>query len=190
MRCPGCRINKRWCFCEHLKSIENKCFLTVIMHLKETQLTSNTSSLALKMLRNSELLIRGHREQDFEFTPRPGYQPLYLFPTEDSLPLTPELMKTFDKPIQLILPDGTWRQAKKFHRREPALEAVPKVRIEEGFEKIYTLRTSPREQGVCSLEAIALAFGIIESQEIKEGLLKALRVMNEKVEISRNPSLW
>lgn len=159
------------------------------MHQKETLLTSNTSSLALKMLENSELLIRGGKEP-LEFAPKIGHQPLFLFPSEDSQVLTKEYVNNFKKPIQLVVPDGTWRQAKKFHRREPSLSMLPTVRIEGGLEHIYTLRKSPVEGGVCTLEAIALALGIIEGEEVKQGLLKALSIMNQSVETSRDPKLW
>lgn len=189
-RCPRCRINKRWCFCDHLTPLSINSFLTVVMHRKETLLTSNTSSLALKMIKNSELLIRGEQEVEFSFVPKEGYQPLYLFPSEDSKVLTKEYISSFDKPIQLVIPDSTWRQAKKFHKREPSLAAIPRVRVEANLQNIYTLRKSPVEGGVCTLEAMALALGVIEGNSVQEKLLQALKVMNERVEISRNPSLW
>lgn len=189
-RCPGCRINRRWCFCDHLLPLKSKIFLTVVMHKKELALTSNTSSLALKMLAQSELLVRGYRDEEFKFVPQENRQPLYLFPSEDAQVLTKEYAQSFGRPIQLVLPDGTWRQAKKFHKREPSLAAVPRVKVEGNLERIYTLRKNHLENGVCSLEAIALALGILDGPAVRDGLLEALNVMNQRIEISRNPSLW
>lgn len=180
----------RWCFCKHLTPLPGKSFLTVIMHRKETALTSNTASLALKMLPKSELIIRGEKGDAFDFTPKEGHQPLYLFPSEDAQVLTKEFAQSFGKPIQLIMPDGTWRQAKKFHKREPALASIPRVRVDQDLQHIYTLRKSPVPGGVCSLEAIAMAMGILDGDEVRDGLLQALRIMNRKVEVSRNPKLW
>lgn len=160
------------------------------MHKKELALTSNTSSLALKMLAQSELLVRGYRDEEFKFVPQEDRQPLYLFPSEDAQVLTKEYAQSFGRPIQLVLPDGTWRQAKKFHKREPSLAGIPRVKVEGNLERIYTLRKNHLENGVCSLEAIALALGILDGPAVRDGLLEALNVMNQRVEISRNPSLW
>ena len=160
------------------------------MHCKELGLTSNTSSLALKSLESSELALRGKRGVDFDLQIKEGYQPLYLFPTEDAQELTPEFVSKLDKPVQLVVPDATWRQAKKFHKRESCLGDIPAVKLVGPFEKVYTLRKAPSETSVCTLEAIAQAYGVIEGEESKQRLLSLLRTMNERVEISRNPSLW
>ncbi len=189
-RCPECRINKRWCFCDSLIGLKNKTPLTVIMHKAETKLPSNTSTLALRMLQDARLLLRGVKDLPFYFEPREGHQPLYLFPSEDAHPLTKEYVQKIERPIQLIVPDSTWRIAKKFHKREPSLGAIPRVKMTDNLEGIYTLRKSPVEGGVCTLEAIAKALEIIEGPHISRPLLDALRVMNDRIEMSRDPKLW
>lgn len=160
------------------------------MHKAETKLPSNTSTLALRMLKDSRLLLRGVQDLAFHFEPREGHQPLYLFPADDAEVLTEDFVKKIGKPIQLVVPDSTWRIAKKFHKREPSLGAIPRVKVADNLEAIYTLRKSPVEGGVCTLEAIAKALEIIEGPEISEPLLKALRVMNDRIEMSRDPKLW
>lgn len=134
--------------------------------------------------------MRGEKGRDFHFKPQPGHQPLYLFPSEDARPLTQEYAASFKRPIQLVVPDATWKQARKFHKREPSLAQIPRVKVAGGFERLYTLRKSPSKDSVCTLEAIALALGALEGNAIKAALLKALNTMNQRVEISRNPSLW
>tara|TARA_Y100000780_G_scaffold232594_1_gene268533 strand:- start:208443 stop:208925 length:483 start_codon:yes stop_codon:yes gene_type:complete len=160
------------------------------MHCKELGLTSNTSSLALKSLESSELALRGKNGVEFDFSIKEGYQPLFLYPSDDAQELNEEFVSSLDKPVQLVVPDATWRQARKFHKREKVLSSIPAVKLKGPFESIYTLRKAPDENSVCTLEAIAYAFGILEGEESKNKLLALLKVMNERVEISRNPSLW
>lgn len=160
------------------------------MHCKELSLTSNTSSLALKSLESSELAIRGKNGVNFDFSLKDGYQPLFLYPSDDAEELNKDFVAKLSKPVQLVVPDATWRQARKFHKREPTLSSIPAVKLKGPFESIYTLRKAHNENSVCTLEAIAYAYGILEGEGAKNKLLSLLKIMNERVETSRDPSLW
>lgn len=160
------------------------------MHCKELSLTSNTSSLALKSLESSELAIRGKNGVNFDFSLKDGYQPLFLYPSDDAEELNKDFVAKLSKPVQLVVPDATWRQARKFHIREPMLSSIPAVKLKGPFESIYTLRKAHNENSVCTLEAIAYAYGILEGEGAKNKLLSLLKIMNERVETSRDPSLW
>src|SRR5262245_31383046 len=43
------------------------------------------------------------------------YRTLLFYPSDDAVELDKELVAQDQKPIQLIVPDGTWRQASKVH---------------------------------------------------------------------------
>jgi DTW domain-containing protein YfiP len=159
--------------------IELKTKVSLILNKKERFLTSNTAFLTENSLSNSKIFIRGLEDTplpDNHINP-PGHQPLYLFPSDDAKVLTPELIESFDLPINLIVPDGTWRQAKKMHTREPLLRGIPRVKIEHSEKSIYPLRRQVFEYGLCTHEAIAFALGEIEGPETKKKLMEYLEIM-------------
>lgn len=155
------------CFCDKLNLIKLGTKVSFIMFRKEVNLPSNTAHVALKSLENSQNFERGHHGFSLEpnFINQYEYHPLFLFPAEDAVELTPKLLMEIDKPINLIIPDGTWRQAKKIHRREPLLESVQQVKITPSTKSIYPLRRQKFEEGLCTYEAMAQALKIIEGEE-------------------------
>ncbi len=75
-------------------------------------------------------------------------------------------------PIQLIVPDGTWRQASKIQSRHPELKDLPKVKIAAPDNSTFQLRAQSRPEGMATLQAIAYALGIIESDLVRTQLMK------------------
>ncbi len=189
-RCINCKINIRWCFCEKIHKKDTQSYVSIIMHHRERFLTSNTAHLTKRLLNNCDISMRGHREIPFNFEIKKDFHPLYLFPHEDALPLTKDLVKSIDKPIQLIVPDGSWRQAKKFYRREKILKDIQCIKLENLPKSEYSLRSQISEAGLCTIEAIAYALKEIEDQATYEHLMDGFRVMNERVDISRHSEKW
>lgn len=153
------------------------------MHVKEFKLTSNTAKICNHALTNSDIFIRGDKSnKDFKdvYLPSLDHTQIYLFPTETSVPLTNKLLQKIDKPIELVVPDATWSQAIKFHKREPILKEMLQVHLVNQEPSIYNLRTQIHRNGVCTLEAVAYALDIIENSKTKDHLLNILKVMNNR----------
>lgn len=186
-RCPRCLINKALCFCHLIPTIDTQTKVSLVVHIKEKVLSSNTAHLTHQCLTNSEFFYRGLKDQPFDSTFKldPAYSPLYLYPTEEAYELTAEFLQQFDKPIQLVVPDGSWRQAKKFHKRVPLFKNIPHVKLPTIPDSIYELRKQKFKNSVCTLEAIAYALGIIENMEVKDKLFEILKIKNERVKESR-----
>lgn len=186
-RCPRCQIRPTLCFCDQIPKIETKTKVSLVVHIKERVLSSNTAQLTHQCLTNSEFYYRGLKDQPFDTTFKldPDYTPLYLYPSLDAEELTQEYIENIEGPVQLIVPDGSWRQAKKFHKRVPLFKEIRHVKLAKIPESIYELRKQKSDKGVCTLEAIALALEVIESKEAKEELFKILKIKNERVRQSR-----
>jgi DTW domain-containing protein YfiP len=169
------------CYCDKVTKLDLLTKLSIVLFKKEQFLTSNTAKLSLKSLSNSQFFYRGYQDTllQAKFIDEENYQPLYLFPSEGAIPLTLEYTSQFDKPINLIVPDGTWRQAKKVHTREPLLSNIPVVKICSTQKSIYPLRRQKYEYGLCTHEAVAYALEIIESVKIKDTLIENLNYMVE-----------
>jgi DTW domain-containing protein YfiP len=175
------------CICEIIPRLKISTQLIVLMHLRETHLTTNTAKLARVALEDSEIRIRGEKGKPMsdQGILTPERQSLYLFPSQEAQVLTPELVRSLDKPITLIVPDGSWRQAKKVAKREPVLAQVPHVKLPPGALSTYRLRREPNAESVSTFEAIARALGIIEGPEVQKQLEYLFDVMVERLLWSR-----
>lgn len=177
-RCKKCMVHLDNCFCGKLTSYKLSTKLSLIIFRKEMLLPSNTAHVALKSLDNSQAFERGHKDHLLgnDFIQENTYQPLYLFPDENAHLLTKDFLQQFSRPINLIVPDGTWRQTKKIYRREPLLKDVPIIKISPKEKSIYPLRRQKFDEGLCTFEAIAQAMGVIESEEVQQNLMENFKI--------------
>lgn len=188
-RCERCRINTILCFCDQIKEHATNTRVSIIMHHREKHLTSNTAKLTTLTLTNAEIFLRGLPEAPFSLEQlhlSSKARPLYLFPDEDALELNEHFLETHPGPYHLIVPDGTWNQAKKVRRREPGLLDILCVKLSDNVKGEYKLRRGVREDGVCTFEAVAYALEILENKETSEDLLRQFRIMNNRVAKSRS----
>jgi DTW domain-containing protein YfiP len=158
------------------------------MHHRERYLTSNTANLTTLVLENSKICLRGLPEKPFEIDDlelMDNEKPLFLFPHEDALELTPEsvakLKQAFpQKKFHLIVPDGTWSQAVKCYRREKGLIDIQCVKLPPGEPGRYRLRKSSDENRLSTYEAIARAVALLEGDDLL--LIKMNRIFDIMVE--------
>jgi DTW domain-containing protein YfiP len=166
-RCARCRIFLPLCLCGDIAPLILDTRVVLYMHRRERWRATNTGWLACLALPNSEIRLRGAREQE----PRPPLtNALLLFPSQDAVELTPEWLARQPRPVTLVLPDGSWNQAKKAPSRESGLAGIPNVKLPAGAPSCYRLRRSPRAQNLSTLEAIARALGVIEGREVQVAL--------------------
>lgn len=186
-RCPNCEIRKPLCFCAMIPQLALQTRVIILMHTSEEVLTTNTARLAAKALTNSEVRIHGRREERLssDGLVQPGRPSLLLYPSSGAIELTADFASRLSGPVNLIVPDASWRQTKKFVRREPSLLGIPHVRLPPGLPSEYRLRAQRKDQDLCTLEAIARAIGILECREAQAGLETLLRVLVERTLWSR-----
>ena len=170
--CPICRLHRERCICAQIPRLDLRTRVTLIVHTKELKRTTNTGRLALHALPNSCLVVRGEgRERtDLSGLLTDDYQTLLLYPGEDSIDLCE--FKLGSKPIQLLVPDGNWRQAGKVAIRHPELASVPRVKISLLHNPdAPRMRREPVEGGMSTLEAIAYAMTQLEGELAGQSLL-------------------
>ncbi|MBK7889929.1 MAG: DTW domain-containing protein [Bdellovibrionales bacterium] len=165
------------CLCDLIPNIETKTRLSLVIHTKELRRTTNTGTLAAKALSNSEVLVRGKVGEPLDLKPllTDNYRHVLFYPSDDAVELTSEFVRQSSLPIQLIVPDGNWRQAGKVHLRHPELAAVPRVAITVPNTMAFHLRAESTSFGMATLQAIAHAYGIIEGDHVKDALLRLYR---------------
>lgn len=156
------------CLCDQIPRFDLPTRIVVVMHWRERHLTTNTAKLATLALPNSEIRLRGGRHPAL---PAEGLtNAALLYPTEDAVELTETVVSGLPRPLTLIVPDGSWRQARKVAIREPALERVPRYKLPPGPPTQYRLRHSPHLQNLSTFEAIARAIGLLENCSIQSEL--------------------
>lgn len=177
-RCTNCRINNHFCVCHAISPLEIQSKVSLIVHVSELSLTSNTAQFVEKLLpNNAEIFIRGRMNDTFSGGPilaREGH-PLFLFPSEDSLELNDDFLKSTPGPFNLIIPDGNWNQAKKVKTREANFHAIQAVRLPTGLVGEYKLRKAPQPDWVSTFEAVAYALGVLEGKPVQEHMLTFFR---------------
>ena len=181
-RCQHCRMHPRLCICEAIPQLDLTTRLILVMHHREWSRPTATGPLALAVLTNSELRIQGDREQvlDFRDLDTAERRTLLLYPGEEAGILDRNLLTTDPRPVNLVVPDGNWRQASRMGRRLPGLEHATMVRLPEGEKTGWGIRKEAHPEGLATFEAIARALGIIESTEVQQSMEELFRLMVAK----------
>lgn len=175
--CQVCFLHKLRCICDSIPNLTLRTKITLIIHAKELKRTTNTGRLALKALTNSEMRIRGEDREPMVLSDllTSSYRTLLFYPSDNALELDHKLVSESPLPIQLLVPDGNWRQASKVHYRHHELQDITRVKISTPNLAGLHIRAETTETGMATLEAIAHALGIIEGEGIKKILLELYR---------------
>lgn len=136
---------------------------------------------------NSEMWVRGKTKEALDLSDllTDRYRTFLFYPTVDAVELDHELVAQDRTPIQLLVPDGTWRQAKKVHSRHRELKDVPRVKISAPDISKFHLRAQHRPEGMATLQAIAHGLGVIEGDLVKAQLMKLYDAKVERTMLGR-----
>lgn len=180
--CEICFLHRRLCICEFIPSLDLKTKLSLVVHAKELKRTTNTGSLAVRALKNSEIFVRGRINQPLNLTNliQTEYRHVLFYPCDEAVELTESFVTESSLPINLIVPDGNWRQASKVHYRHTELQHLPRVMIKTANTSTTHLRAETTEFGMATLQAIAYAFGFFESLYVENKLLQLYNLKLER----------
>ncbi len=149
--------------CEALPKLKVDSPLALVMHPLEQCKTTNTGYLAYRTLAPSRLIVG--RDAVPEFAPE---STIVLHPSA-SRPIRPS-----DRGKTLVALDGTWKQAGRMARRWRGLAHLPKVALPERSRQSALRNASDRGQ-VSTLQALAIAYGILEGPKVEAALSEVLR---------------
>ncbi|MFZ3229363.1 MAG: tRNA-uridine aminocarboxypropyltransferase [Pseudobdellovibrio sp.] len=171
--CQICFLHQNLCICSLIPSIKVKTKISLIIHAKELKRTTNTGRLAIKALQNSEMRVRGLSKTTLDLTDllKDEYETFLFYPADSAVVLDQKFLEKIAKPIQLIVPDGNWRQASKVHYRHHELKHIQRVTIKAPTTTKLFMRAEIKEEGMATLEAIAYALGVIEGEAVQNQIL-------------------
>lgn len=168
-RCKRCGLHVEDCLCADLSPIWTETRLVLVLHRREAGKPTNTGQLAMECLANSERHIRGLHAgpADLSGVEDPERRMLILFPRDGAVELTPAFVAADPRPVTLLVPDGTWSQARRAAQREGVLRRAQAVLPPPGPPSRYGLRLEHDPAGMATAEAIARAFGVLEGPAVQ-----------------------
>ena len=164
MRCPRCARPTSYCLCPLIPQLPSRSRVLILQHPDEVGHALNTARLAALGLINSELRV-GECFADLVLDP--AYRACLLFPGEAAQAL-PLAAAGDERPLLLVVPDGTWRKARKLLYLNPELAALPRVCLPAGGRSRYRLRKAPGDGALATIEAIAHALELQEGADFSE----------------------
>ncbi|PSL95236.1 tRNA-uridine aminocarboxypropyltransferase [Pseudomonas sp. R9.37] len=176
-QCSRCLRPVTHCLCALIPSLDSRTRVLLLQHPSEVSHALNTARLAALGLNNAQLVVGEVFEDLPTLLNPPGYQARLLFPAEDAQPL--QAYTSTDEPMLLVVPDGTWRKARKLLHLNPLLAALPRVTLAEGAVSRYRLRKAPGPGALSTVEAIVQALQVLEAPASFDALLTPFEALIE-----------
>lgn len=174
-QCSRCLRPATHCLCALIPSLDSRTRVLLLQHPSEVSHALNTARLAALGLNNAQLVVGEVFDDLPTLLNLPGYQARLLFPGDDAQPL--QGYTASDEPLLLVVPDGTWRKARKLLHLNPLLAALPRVTLSEGAVSRYRLRKAPGPGALSTVEAIVQALQVLEAPTSFAPLLKPFEAL-------------
>jgi DTW domain-containing protein YfiP len=161
--CLRCRRPRLVCYCAAIAPIPTRTRVVLLQHPRESRTPIGTARMAHLALPNSALRIG----LDFSADPEvraalDGPQPAYVvFPHLQAVAVA-DLPR--DRPVTLVVVDGTWWQAQKLLKLNPAVRALPHVAFTPRRPSEYRIRRQPADHCVSTIEALAEVLDELEPE--------------------------
>ena len=176
-QCSRCLRPTAHCLCALIPNLDSRTRVLLLQHPSEVNHALNTARLAALGLNNAQLVV-GEVFDDLQaLLNPPGYQARLLFPADDAQPL--QAYAPGAQPLLLVVPDGTWRKARKLLHLNLLLAALPRVTLAEAAVSRYRLRKAPGPGALSTVEAIVQALQVLEAPVSFEPLLKPFDALIE-----------
>ena len=159
-RCPSCHRPLGVCFCDRITALPTRTRVLLLQHARERRVGIGTARMAHLALPGSVLRV------GVDFSADPAVQAVLrdptahvLFPGPAARPVA-ELPR--DRPLTLVVVDGTWAQARKLLRLNPALADLPRVAFRPRRPSGYLIRRQPADFCLSTIEALAEVLEALE----------------------------
>lgn len=173
--CSQCCRPLAYCLCALVPRLDSRTRVLILQHPSEAGHALNTARLAALGLENAELRIGEHFADLADLLADPGYDARLLFPGDEAE--LPSQQRAEQRPLLLVVPDGTWRKARKLLYCNPLLEHLPRLTLPEGLESRYRLRKAPKVGALSTLEAITETLNRLEAPRRFDALLRPFEAL-------------
>lgn len=174
--CERCSRPQSHCLCALIPHLPSRTRVLILQHPDEQRHALNTARLAAMGLVNARLQVGEQLDPSLAEELADGDSWL-LFPGEDAQPLS--ALAGRPTPARLVVPDGSWRKARKLLYVNPALAALPRVCLPDGLVSRYRVRKAPGEGALSTIEAIVAALNALEGDGRFDELLRPFDALVE-----------
>jgi DTW domain-containing protein YfiP len=151
------------CFCDRITVLPTRTRILLLQHPRERRVAIGTARMAQLALPSSRLRV------GLDFTDDPEVQAVLarpesayvLFPGPGAVPV--ETLQR-EGGVTLVVLDGTWWQARKLLKLNPAIAALPRVAFVPRQPSAYVIRREPAAYCVSTIEALAHVLNAIEPE--------------------------
>ena len=177
IKCPRCARPQTHCLCPLIPHLSSHTRVLILQHPDETAHALNTARLAALGLTNAELRV-GERFSELE-SELAGREAWLLFPGEGAQSVEQLAAADAGDPAArlLIVPDGTWRKARRILHCNPWLAQLPRLSLGEGLVSRYRLRKAPGPGALSTLEAIVHCLNVLEGAGRFDALLRPFEAL-------------
>lgn len=159
--CPRCRRPMPVCYCGHIHQLPTRTRVVLLQHPRERHVGVNTARMAHLALPNSLLRLGLDFSIDAVVTAELAASPdtylLFPGPNARDAAALPR-----DRPVTLVVLDGTWWQARKLYKLNPALASLPQVAFSPRHASEYRIRRQPAAFCLSTIEALAEVLPLLE----------------------------
>lgn len=177
IHCERCLRPQTHCLCALIPRLDSRTRVLLLQHPSEVNHALNTARLAALGLRNAELRVGEVFEDLEQWLTQPGYRTGLLFPDEGAQAL--QAYAGDERPWLLVVPDGTWRKARKLLHVNPLLATLPRVTLGALQPSRYRLRKAPGEGALSTIEAVTQALNVLEAPALFDALLRPFDALIE-----------
>ncbi|KTC21168.1 MULTISPECIES: tRNA-uridine aminocarboxypropyltransferase [Pseudomonas] len=177
IHCERCLRPQTHCLCALIPRLDSRTRVLLLQHPSEVNHALNTARLAALGLRNAELRVGEVFEDLEQWLTQPGYRTGLLFPGEGAQAL--QAYAGDERPWLLVVPDGTWRKARKLLHVNPLLATLPRVTLGALQPSRYRLRKAPGEGALSTIEAVTQALNVLEAPALFDALLRPFDALIE-----------
>lgn len=177
IHCERCLRPQTHCLCALIPRLDSRTRVLLLQHPSEVNHALNTARLAALGLRNAELRMGEVFEDLEQWLTQPGYRTGLLFPGEGAQAL--QAYAGDERPWLLVVPDGTWRKARKLLHVNPLLATLPRVTLGALQPSRYRLRKAPGEGALSTIEAVTQALNVLEAPALFDALLRPFDALIE-----------
>lgn len=163
-RCSGCNLPPRWCACDTLPPVDTRLAVHVLIHRHEHMKPSSTGRLVVRAVTGAACHVYQRENRAFpaaglpDGALEPGRPLWILHPGGEPLPGS---LPVGDEPpprTQVLLLDGTWRQAGEMLRTVDRLGHCVRLPNADVAPSRYWLRDQPAPGQLSTAEALMGVF--------------------------------
>jgi len=190
-KCGRCERPVSVCICYSLPKVPYELKhskLILLQHPGEKKRPLNTSAIIEACLTPKSYSVYKGRQfncnqkfEDLHDIVGKSQNTFILYPSNDAISLE-EMVEMGDRDTcyNIVLIDGTWRQARSMYAQTKFVKNLPKVKISSSALSEYLIRQQPTDQCLCTVECAAISLSVTEKNPlIQEMMLKPLRTLCE-----------